>query len=219
MGKPGAKREIKQERAARTRSEILQAAIELFARRGMLATTMAELARAIRMTPGALYWHFPTKEDLLLAAIEEVHSRYMGEFVDVMTEGRKWSARKQLMAFVERTRNFLRYHREHGSFFGVLMAESADTNERVASAFRDVLVQYAMALTNIVKYGQKKGEFRVDVDAELFAHGLLAANMGIVVHQRLFQQTLQYDTVVDSINLPLLDGLGLGAASASAENA
>ncbi|NBU64215.1 MAG: TetR/AcrR family transcriptional regulator, partial [Chloroflexia bacterium] len=27
---------------------------------------MAELARAIHMTPGALYWHFPTKEDLLL---------------------------------------------------------------------------------------------------------------------------------------------------------
>jgi AcrR family transcriptional regulator len=207
MAKPAAQREIKQERAARTRVEILQAAVELFARRGMLATTMAELARAIRMTPGALYWHFPTKEDLLLAAIEEVHRRFMGEFVDVMTEGRKWPARKQLSTFIERTRNFLRYHREHGSFFGVLMAESADTNERVAQQFRDVLVQYSTALTSIVKYGQKQGEFRSDVDAELFAHGMLAANMGMVVYQRLFQSTVQFDTLVDSINVPLMDGL------------
>src|ERR1041385_7956617 len=75
MRKEPAKREIKQERAARTRVEILEAAITLFARRGFLATTMAELAKAIRMTPGALYWHFPTKEDLLLAAIDELHER------------------------------------------------------------------------------------------------------------------------------------------------
>ena len=131
------KREIKQERAARTRVEILEAAIRLFARRGILATTMSELAKAIRMTPGALYWHFPTKEDLLLAAIEELNRRYVDEFDALLTEARKLSAREQLLQFFQRTQAFLRYHREYGIFFGMVAAEAADSNERVAAALRN----------------------------------------------------------------------------------
>src|SRR5438552_3647444 len=185
--KEAVKREIKQERAARTREEILEAAIKLFARRGFLATTMAELAKAIRMTPGALYWHFATKEDLLLAAIEELHTRYVKEFVDLLSEGRKLPAKQQLIAFMERTQNFLRYHREYGIFFGMVAAESADSNERVASALRDALGIYVEVLAGIIKYGQRKtGEFRKDVDAQTYAHAVMGAHMGIIVHNNLF---------------------------------
>ena len=140
MRKEPLKREIKQERAARTREEIMEAAIKLFARRGFLATTMAELAKAIRMTPGALYWHFPTKEDLLLATMDELHQRYIKEFVDMFTEeARRQPARQQLAQFFQRTQSFLRYHREYGIFFGMVAAESAESNERVAEAARNML--------------------------------------------------------------------------------
>src|SRR5687767_4641490 len=91
----GQKRTIKQERAVRTRKEILEAAIKLFARKGLLATTMADLAKQISMTPGALYWHFPTKEDLVLSALEELETRYKDAWKDLITEGRKLTAREQ----------------------------------------------------------------------------------------------------------------------------
>src|SRR5579871_2835892 len=137
MRKEPQKRAIKQERAARTREEIMDAAIRLFARRGFLATTMAELAKAIRMTPGALYWHFPTKEDLLLATMDELHQRYMREFIDIVSpEGRKLSAKQQLLTFFQRTHAYVRYHREYGNFFGMVAAESAETNDRIAEAVR-----------------------------------------------------------------------------------
>src|SRR6476469_9261418 len=103
MSKAPRARDLKQQRAKTTRADILQAAIDLFARRGILATTMAELARTIGMTPGALYWHFPTKEDLLLAAIDALHERFLVEYDTVPTESRQWTAKQQLGAFVERT--------------------------------------------------------------------------------------------------------------------
>jgi AcrR family transcriptional regulator len=206
VGKPGEKREIKQERAARTRMEILQAGIELFARRGILATTMNELARAIKMTPGALYWHFPTKEDLLLAAIEEVHRRFIGEFTEILTEGRKWTAKKQLVAFLERTRAFLRYHPVHGIFYGMLVAESANNNPRVAEAIRDALKLYEQVLAGIVRYGQKKQELRDDINPDSFAHSVLAAHMGMIVHQQLFTDTT-YDSMCDAVDIPMLEGI------------
>lgn len=206
MRKEPAKREIKQERAARTRVEILEAAITLFARRGFLATTMAELAKAIRMTPGALYWHFPTKEDLLLAAIEELHQRYLNEFVDLLSEHRKLSAREQLISFVNRTSQFLRYHRQYGIFFGMVSAEAAESNERVAEALREKLELYAQALVPIIRYGQKKQEFRTDLDPLQTAHAMIGAYIGVLVHQNLFRATVTYDPVVAALEKLMVTG-------------
>lgn len=200
MGKEPAQREIKQERAARTRVEILEAAITLFSRRGFLATTMADLSRAIRMTPGALYWHFPTKEDLLLAAIEELHQRCVREFMGHLKEARTRTAREQLQAFTERTQEFLRCHREYGIFFAMLAAEAAESNDRVADAIREKLALYAKVLEGIIRHGQKTGEFRQDVDALHAAHGLFGGYMGVLVHQNLFRATLSYDPLVAALH-------------------
>jgi AcrR family transcriptional regulator len=207
MGKEPAKREIKQERAARTRVEILEAAITLFARRGFLATTMSELAKAIRMTPGALYWHFPTKEDLLLAAIDELHQRYLNEFVDLLTEHRKLTAREQLISFMNRTGQFLRYHREYGIFFGMVAAESADSNERVAEALREKLDTYVQVLAGIIGYGQKKQEFRADVDALHTAHSMMGTYIGLLMYQNLFRATVTYDPVLAMLEKLLVTGI------------
>jgi AcrR family transcriptional regulator len=206
MGKEPAKREIKQERAARTRVEILEAAITLFARRGFLATTMAELAKAIRMTPGALYWHFPTKEDLLLAAIDELHERYLKEFVDLLSEQRSLPPREQLVRFMNRTSQFLRYHREYGIFFGMVAAESAESNERVAEALREKLNLYVHALAGIIRYGQKKQEFRPDVDPLQTAHAMMGAYIGLLTYQNLFRATVTYDPIVAALDTLLVSG-------------
>jgi AcrR family transcriptional regulator len=208
MSKAAAKREIKQERAARTRMEIMEAAITLFARRGILATTMAELAKAIRMTPGALYWHFPTKEDLLLASIEELHQRYLNEFKELLLDRRKMTAREQLQAFIGRTVQFLRYHREYGIFFGMVAAESAYTNDRVAESIREKLAMYVAVVTNIIQYGQSKTkEFRTDVDPGVAAHGIFGGYMGALLYQNLFRESLSYDPLYATLDQLLLDGI------------
>src|SRR3954464_3846741 len=134
MPKAPRSRDLKQQRAKTTRTDILQAAIDLFARRGILATTMAELARTIGMTPGALYWHFPTKEDLLLAAIEELHQRFVKSFEPLLLEMVKAPAAKQLEAFCKHIAQFLQDNREHGIFYGMVGAEAAENTEDVAIA-------------------------------------------------------------------------------------
>lgn len=202
-------RDLKQQRAKTTRTDILQAAIDLFARRGILATTMSELARSIKMTPGALYWHFPTKEDLLLAAIEELHQRYLAEFTVVFAESRRtMTAKQQLTSFTEQIHDFLRKNRNHGIFFGMLSAEAADNNERVAAALRDALTVYVTALAGIIRYGQKKTkEFRDDVDPFTLAHSILFANVGIIVHHHLFNATLSYDPLVSTMHTIVISGV------------
>jgi AcrR family transcriptional regulator len=201
-------RPIKQERAVRTRVEILEAAIKLFAHRGYMATSMAELAREIRMTPGALYWHFPTKEDLLLAAIDELRERFVREFAALIDGGGVLSARDRLIEYLVRTQAFLRYHREYSIFFGMAAAESANQNERVAQALRHALSVCVGLVAAIILDGQTRtGEFRSDLDPSALAHAVIAAHQGIVLHQRLYGTEVDYDALVKTMNAGVMDGI------------
>jgi len=55
-----------------TRSEILDKALELFTRQGYAGTSLRDIADAVGFTKAALYYHFPAKEDLLLALLDPV---------------------------------------------------------------------------------------------------------------------------------------------------
>ena len=54
-----------------TRSRILTVARALFVVRGYESTGVAEIARQAGITPGALYWHFKSKEEILATVLEE----------------------------------------------------------------------------------------------------------------------------------------------------
>jgi TetR/AcrR family transcriptional regulator, cholesterol catabolism regulator len=52
---------------------IAEAAIELFYSRGALSTTVREITSACGLTPGALYNHFSSKEQLLYVLVRDIH--------------------------------------------------------------------------------------------------------------------------------------------------
>lgn len=58
-------------RGTAKRAEILEKAIETFGKYGYRATSMREIANAVGLSQAGLLHHFPTKEELLLAAIQE----------------------------------------------------------------------------------------------------------------------------------------------------
>ena len=60
------------ERSEETREALIAAARELFGERGFAAVGTEEIARSARLTRGALYHHFESKEDLFRAVYEAV---------------------------------------------------------------------------------------------------------------------------------------------------
>ena len=61
---------IRTEQAARTRDGILHAADELFSAQGWSGTTIADIARAARVTPQAVHQSVGAKPALLIAAVQ-----------------------------------------------------------------------------------------------------------------------------------------------------
>jgi AcrR family transcriptional regulator len=60
---------------AETRQRILETARELFNRRGLARVGVRDVARAARMSPGNLAYHFPTRDALIAALVMELHQR------------------------------------------------------------------------------------------------------------------------------------------------
>jgi AcrR family transcriptional regulator len=59
------------ERKAATRARLLEAAAQVYARRGFAGATLDEVAGEAGFTKGAVYAHFGSKENLLLALLQE----------------------------------------------------------------------------------------------------------------------------------------------------
>lgn len=98
----------------RTRAQLIRAAFQRFSSKGVAATTTAEIAKAARVSHGALFLHFPTRDDLVAAVIGE----YAGRIVQRIHElvGRGAGVRDVLAAHLEGLS-------EHEAFYARLVAE------------------------------------------------------------------------------------------------
>ena len=74
-------KEMAQEMRQKTREAIISASLELFAKRGYSATTTEEIAKKARISKGLIFTHFSTKQDLLLAILDEVIDRVLPDFL------------------------------------------------------------------------------------------------------------------------------------------
>lgn len=82
---------------------LLDAAAAHFAERGYHATTMRDIAQEAGVTPGAVYFHVPTKQALLLAVYAEGVDRIIGRFEKAL-EGQRdpnIRLRRAIMAHLE----------------------------------------------------------------------------------------------------------------------
>ncbi len=61
----------REEKSERSRRAVLDAALGLFSRQGYRATTMREIAEKAKVSTGNVYHHFPDKEAIFLALIDE----------------------------------------------------------------------------------------------------------------------------------------------------
>ncbi|MET7757957.1 ScbR family autoregulator-binding transcription factor [Streptomyces sp. NPDC005389] len=73
---PPATSQPKQERARRTKAQILTAAAEVFAEQGYPTVTLQDVADRVGMTKGAVYFHYANKHVLAIAVVEEHYQRW-----------------------------------------------------------------------------------------------------------------------------------------------
>jgi AcrR family transcriptional regulator len=151
-----------QRRKADRPGEILTAALDCFAERGVAATRMEDVAKRAGVTKGTLYLYFPTKEELFKAVVR-------AELVPAV--GMLEAAAAEPAPAAEVLRRLVAVWAEHvvGSKFSVLpklvLAEVGNFPELGKFYLDEVIRRARRLLSEVVRRGIESGEFRaVDVD-------------------------------------------------------
>jgi len=160
----------------RTRREIYDAAMRLFARSGFGAVTIADICKEADVGRGTFFFHFPSKASLL----HEFNRRVAEEFRASLPATRG-SAREELSALVERMSVELVSQAE---IMSAMLAEFFASPEALDVTSRDHALPELVV--DIVRRGQERGEFSARIDARLAAASFLAT-AGTIVSGQVFR--------------------------------
>src|SRR5512139_581423 len=149
-------------RAENGRRDLINIAIDCFARYGYQGTSIDRIAKAAGVTKGAIYHHFKDKETLLFDAVKT----RVGQFERrVASDLRPVDDAAQALREVTRVCLEHATRSNHRRFIVTLMVEALDTNARLSAEFRAMMVRFRMFLRGIIELGQERGTFRGDVNA------------------------------------------------------
>jgi len=190
-----------------TRRQILDAAEGLFVARGFKGVSMKDVADAVRVTPAALYYHFPEgKEELFAETIRHIFRE---------TAERAFVGLDASSGFRERlttlTRNVLTLPVDRLAPLLRDAHEFLPRRDRNHDLMRDIALQFTEGLARVFREAAAAGEVTADIPPDLLA----ALHQGMCVallNRRHFAperiQPFDERRLAETLVSTLLDGIG-----------
>ena len=180
-------------RSSVTRPRILDLAAPVFNRRGYAATAMSDLMAATQMEKGGLYYHFPSKSALGVAAFEHGVAKVAEAMDRAAASSTDPRARLDAMIAVFR-RHAVDPLGEGGSpvFNAAVEADDSDDAALKASVQTsfDRLLRFVQ---RTVERGMRSGTFAADTDARGLAAFFVASLEGAAVLARVSGDVTIFD--------------------------
>lgn len=156
------------------RAAILSAAAQLFAQQGYRGASLDSVAAAVGLTRPGLLHHFPSKEAMLLALLEDRYHvdgrRLTGGLTD---DG------LPLLAALQRIVEHNQQSAEAVKLFTVLVAESIFVGHPGHDHFERRYARIRRRLERVLQEEQSRGEIRGDVDLTLLVPVIVAVMDGL----------------------------------------
>jgi TetR/AcrR family transcriptional regulator len=196
------------------RHQLIRVAIALFSRKGFSGTTTKEIARIAGVTEAIIFRHFPTKDDLYAAILDEKANQL--EFDEWLKEMREHAEHRDDEAvFRALVKKLVDFHRKDPDFMR-LMLFSALENHSLAQKFHDrrgdSLHKF---LRGYLQARQREGAFE-----NLNINATICACFAMPMHYSMVRQLFQFKHMevsdkeaIATFTQLLLSGLSRDSAS------
>jgi len=193
-------------RGAKTRNEILQAAVHIASAEGLEGLTIGGLADELHMSKSGLFAHFGSKEELQLAVVAKARDIFVREVVEPAFKSERGLVR--LLAMLDAWLDYVgRSVFRGGCFF---MASAIEFDSRPGQV-RDLIAglshSWLDAIENEARHAQTLGQLDSRVDASQLAFELHALGHAANWYYNIFQDKRAFDQARNGI----LDRLRQGA--------
>lgn len=160
------------------RQRLLRAAAAAFSTGGYAATSIARIARAAEVSKSTVFHHFPSKEALYLAVIEDAVDDF-GQRLDGVLAGSD-DMHSALLNFQTEHLRHLGRHRQIGRLVLRELQDPALSDKR--GLILELLATNVSRLADHLREGREQGLIRASVQTEIAALVLFAANAFFFQH-------------------------------------
>jgi len=194
-----------------TRETILQAALDLFLKKGYAETSVDEIARRASIAKGTIFFHFKTKLGLLLEvfrSLSRLEEDFSGPDTGIESNYKKGAAVEEVLKYTA-TKTF-----EHGEKKSALrrlwMLEALRLKGKEGLFYKELVQRPATPLEKFVANRQKEGVFR-DFDPYIVSLAFFGSLFAIRLWHEQMQgnkiRPLSQEKVIDEITSLFLNGL------------
>ena len=168
------------EEAAVTRATLLKTALSVFSAKGYSAATLEDVAKAARMTRGAIYWHFKSKADLYNTLIQEVSARGAAVVQQAVAEG--GSLIEILRRVFVRQCALIEEDKEARAVMELALFKTGLDPELQAGRRKQLEAGNALItdITDAMRQGVSQGVLRKDTDPTDMARAFIAFENGVI---------------------------------------
>ncbi|MBE2202078.1 MAG: TetR family transcriptional regulator [Anaerolinea sp.] len=186
------------------RDQILNAALSLFARQGFAHTSMNDIVRASGVSKGGVYWHFQSKDALILAIFDAFFSEQEAILAGVLNGAGSPAARlRQLVALAGAELETAVARFPAPLEFYTLAAHNETLRARLAHFYTG----YHEKLCLLLQEGIGAGVWSGTTAVAPTAHVLISAIEGIILLWSLFPEEINLRDQMDTAVALLLAGL------------
>lgn len=163
--------------------QIIDASIELIADKSIQALTIKNIAEKIKLTEGAIYRHFSSKNEILLGILQ----LFQQTAQKTLTESCACTSPKQAIEQIEDIfMHHVQYFSEKPAVTAVIFSESIFQNDtRLSMEVFRLLQMHEKALNCIIEKGQGRHEIRDDIGKKEIIRVILGAMRYTVTKWRL----------------------------------
>lgn len=195
----------KQIQSEQTQQKIIEAATQLFVRKGFYGTSISDLAQATGLTKGALYHHFENKDALFFAVIETVRDTWENEVARDVLEARDALARLNIL--LDNHARLIRKDETICLVLSGLLMEMEGTNPEFMIALREIYSELARFVEHIIKKGQQTGQIKPELDSRLAALNIIGMLRAVGCSRLFSHMEVDYIAMTDTLKQMLLNSL------------
>jgi TetR/AcrR family acrAB operon transcriptional repressor len=187
------------EAAARTKQDLLDAALRVFSRDGYAAARLVDIAREADVTRGAIYHHFENKAALYLALIARAEAEQQAVMQGAIAAGGNIAAiTRRILATSFKALVSQPTYRQVMALSLFKVADSEELGDLVAKRRQEAVTLIA-AIAPILAQGIEDGLFRADLDPRTGARAFLAYQQGVTRLWLANPQAFAIDKEADSL--------------------
>lgn len=188
---------VQQQRREETRRRLMDAGLVLFARKGYDGATLDEVAHAAGYSKGAVYVHFPSKEDLFLSILEERVPLLQQRLLNAISQDGALVSRVQAALDV-----FLAECRQNPAWPGLLIEfwARAQRDSRVRQRLADMYASWRTFAADLLQHGVDLGEIPPMIAPRATASALIAMVDGLILQTQLDPQAVDTDALTGPIS-------------------